>query len=168
MEILNLVMVAMIGLVSVILVYLILRRFFKKKAYRFEMIFMTPGIDDHHTVYDDELSFEHEVGNKTYDIKAERLYRLKPGFLGKLGDKIVGVKERFIVVYQHNETEPIAPGEIAVSARILKEVGESSALDNALRSEFNVPWDLKKILMIIGFLVIAVIVWFLISGDVTL
>ncbi len=132
------------------------------------MIFMIPGLNDHQVVDGDELDFTHKVGEKEYAVKAERLYRLKPRFLKGLWYKYKGIKTSFIVVYQHEKTDPVAPVEVAVSARILKKVSESRALDKALKSEFSAPWDLKKILMVIGFLVIAVVVWYLISGDVTL
>lgn len=146
-----------------VLIFLIWRNL-KKLPYKFDMVFMTPGINDHQNVDGEKLDFKH----KDHEIKAERLYRLKPGALRKIWFKLRGIKESFIVVFQYEQTEPIAPVEVAASARMIKVVSESRALDKALRSEFSVPWDLKKILMVIGFLVIAVVVWFLISGDVVL
>lgn len=150
------------------LLFFILRSVLKKKPYLFKMCFMTPGVDSHFTVYGDKLDFKHKVGEKEYVIKAERLYRIKPGILRKIVYKFRGIKESFIIVYQDNQTEPLAPVKVKVSARILKEVSESRALDKALRAEFKVPWDLRKILMVIGFLVVAIIVWVLISGEVVL
>ena len=148
--------------------FLILRVVLKKDPYKFYMIFMTPGVDKNVIVYGDSLDFNHKIGNKTYNIKAERLYRFKPKLARKILHKFRGIKQCFIIVYQHKKTDPLAPVDVKVSARILKEVSESRALDKALRSEFSVPWDLKKILMVIGFLVIAIIVWVVISGDVSL
>ena len=168
MELIYLIGWSVLGVSSSILIALILRVLIEKKQYRIEMIFMTPGLNDHQEVDGNELDFKHKVGGTEYEVKAERLYRLKPGFLKGLWYKYKGIKTSFIVVYQHEKTEPVAPVAVAVSARILKKVSESRALDKALRSEFSVPWDLKKILMVIGFLVIAVVIWFLISGDVVL
>lgn len=147
---------------------LILRVVLKKPPYKFKMVFMTPGVDKHFTVYGDSLDFKHKVGDQEYEIKAERLYRFKPGRARKILHKFRGIKESFVIVYQYEKTEPLAPVTVKVSARILKEVSESRALDKALRSEFSVPWDLKKIIMVIGFLVLAVIVWVVISGEVTI
>ncbi len=158
---------SVLGVAASILIALIIRVLIKKTKYRIEMVFMTPGLNDHQVVDGDELDFTHTVGEKKYAVKAERLYRLKPGFLKGLWCKYKGIKTSFIVVYQHNKTDPVAPVTVAVSARILKKVSESRALDKALKSEFSAPWDLKKILMVIGFLVIAIVVWYLISGDVT-
>lgn len=139
----------------------------KRTRYLFEMVFMSPGVNDHFTVYGDTLDFKHKVGETEYEIKAERLYRLKPGMLKRIWLKIRGVNQCFIVVYQDKKTEPVAPVDVKVSARILKEVSESRALDKALRSEFKVPWDLRKIILVIGFLVVAVVIWVMISGEVS-
>lgn len=147
---------------------IVAKRYRKKKPYKFNMIFRTPGLDTHFTVFGDCLDFSHKVAEKEYEIKAERLYRLKPKIITKIWYKLRGIKESFIIVYLHGKTEPLAPVEVEVSARILKEVSESRALDKALRSEFSVPWDLKKILMVVGFLVIAVVVWMIMSGEINL
>ena len=173
MELPVLIFYILVGIIVPVLLFMMLRIALKKKPYKFKMIFRTPGLDTHFTVYGDNLDFSHKIAEKEYEIKAERLYRLKPNrlkpkILTKIWFKIQGVKESFIIVYLHGKTEPLAPVNVAVSARILKEVSESRALDKALRSEFSVPWDLKKILMVVGFLVIAVVVWVLISGEVNL
>lgn len=154
--------------ISPIVLFLVLRIVLKKDPYKFKMIFRSPGVDSHVTVYGASLDFSHTVDSTEYEIKAERLYRVKPGRLRKLVHKVRGIKESFVIVYQHEKTEPLAPGKVKVSARILKEVSESRALDRALKSEFKVPWDLKKILMVIGFLVVAVVIWVVISGEVAI
>ena len=168
MELPQLVFWILMVTVVPVLVFLILQVWLKKPPYRFKMIFRTPGVDAHETVYGDTLDFKHKIKNQEYEIKAERLYRYKPGIARKMLNKFRGIKETFFIVYLDQKTEPLAPVKVKVSARILKEVSESRALDKALRSEFKVPWDMKKILMVIGFLIVAVIVWVVISGDITL
>ena len=168
MELPQLVFWVLMLVIVPITVFMILRSVLKKPPYLFRMCFMTPGVDKHFTVYGDSLDFTHEIDEKKYEIKAERLYRFKPSLARKIFYKFRGIKQCFIIVYQHKKTDPLAPVDVKVSARILKEVSESRALDKALRSEFSVPWDLKKILMVIGFLVIAIIVWVVISGDVSI
>ena len=168
MELPVLIFWIVVGLMSPVLIFLILRVVLKKKPYKFKMIFRTPGLDEHFTVYGDTLDFSHKVGEKEYSIKAERLYRLKPRIHIRMWYKFRGIKKSFIIVYLDKQTDPVAPVPVEVSARILREVSESRALDKALRSEFKVPWDMKKILMVIGFLVIAVVVWTLISGEISL
>lgn len=168
MELPQLVFWILMLVIVPVLAFLILRVVLKKDPYKFKMIFRTPGVDKHFSVYGDSLDFKHKIGSDEYEIKAERLYRLKPGRARKILHKIRGIKESFVIVYQAEKTEPLAPVTVKVSSRILKEVSESRALDKALRSEFKVPWDMKKILMVIGFLVVAVIVWVVISGDVTI
>ena len=168
METPQLVFWVLMLIIGLALVFLILRSVLKKPPYLVKMIFMTPGVDKHETVYGDSLDFNHKIGNKTYKIKAERLYRFKPKLPRKILHKFRGIKQCFIIVYQDKKTEPLAPVDVKASARIIKEVSESRALDKALKSEFSVPWDLKKILMVIGFLVIAIIVWVVISGDVSI
>ena len=168
MELPVLVFWILVVIIVPVLLFMMLRITLKKKPYKFKMIFMTPGLDNHVTVYGDALDFSHSIDRKEYQIKAERLYRLKPKILRKIWFKLQGVKENFIVVYQQGKTDPVAPVDVKVSARILKEVSESRALDKALRSEFAVPWDLKKILMVVGFLVIVVVVWVLMSGEINL
>ena len=168
MELPHLVFWILMLVIVPVLAGLILRAVLKKKPYKFKMIFRTPGVDQVVTAYGDSLDLKHKIGNMLYEIKAERLYRLKPGRVRKILNKFIGIKKSFVIVYQNGKTEALAPGTVKVSARILKEVSESRALDKALRSEFKVPWDLKKILMVVVFLVVAVIVWVVISGDVSI
>lgn len=155
-------------LLCVIVFVMVLRRSLKKKLYKFKMVFRAPGVDKHMTIYGDDLDSTHTIDSKTYEIKAERLYRLRPRIARRLWNKFRGIKASFIIIYQHRKTNPLAPVEVKVSARILKEVSESRALDKALRSEFSVPWDLKKILMVMGFLVVAVAIWVLMSGEINI
>ncbi len=146
--------------------FMILRIVLKKPPYQFKMIFRSPGVDEHITVYGDKLDFEQEIEKKKYAIKAERLYRVKPGLWMRIFNKFRGVKESFVIIYLHNKKTALAPVTVHASARIIYEVSQSRALNKAFSSEFSVPWDLKKILMVIGFLVVAVIIYVVISGDV--
>ncbi len=168
MDLPQLVFWILMGVIVPVLAFLILRAVLKKEPYKFKMSFRVPGVDKMDTVYGSSLEFKHDIDNKEYEIKAERLYRYRPGKVRKIIHKFKGIKESFFIVYQYNKTEPLAPHKFKVSSRILKEVSESRALDKALRSEFKVPWDMKKILMVIGFLVIAVVVWAVISGEISI
>lgn len=168
MDIPNLVFMALAVVVIPILGFIILRIVLKREPYEFDMVFMKPGVNDHVMIRGSSLDFEHEIDGKKYEIKSDRLYRVKPGFPVRIWMKIRSVRERFTVVYPDTKTEPIAPVEVGVTARILKEVNESRALDKALRSEFKVPMDMKKILLIIGFLVICSIIYVLMSGEIAI
>jgi hypothetical protein len=68
------------------------------------------------------------------------------------------------VTFQDGQTEPISQGTVKVTSRILKEVNESKALDKALKGEFRMGMDLKKILMILGIVLVVVISYVLYSG----
>ena len=147
---------------------IILRTIMKRDPYEFELIFMRPGIDDHVKIRGSSLDFTHEINKKKYTIEPDRLYRIKPGIGGKIWKWITGVKESFLVIYQHNKTKPISTPKVKISARILKEVHESRALGTALKSEFKMPMDLKKIALIIGFVVIAAVVYVLVTGEIAI
>lgn len=153
----------LVGVLAVLTLFAV-RRYLKKKPYEFILVFMRPGVNDHVKVRGSSLDFKHEHGNKKYEIKSDRLYRVKPRFPVRVWWWFIGVKERFLTVYRHKQTVPIAPIPVQVTARILKEVHESRALGMAMRSEFKVPMDLKKILMIVGFLVLVAIVYVLVMG----
>jgi len=133
------------------------------------MIFMKPGIDEHTKIRGSSLEFETEkINGKKYQIKADRLYRVKAGPRGGLVRWIKGITGSFIAVYQDKQTDPIVTPSVAVSSRILKEVHESRALGSALKSEFKVPWDMKKILLVIGFIIIAAVVYVLVTGEIAI
>ncbi len=140
----------------------------RKKPYAFEMIFMRPGVNKHILVRGDKLNFTHEIDKKKYKVQPDRLYRVKPSKLLKFWMKFTGVKEKFIVSYQHKKTSPIFTKGVKVSTRILKEVNESRALGKAMRSEFKVSMDLKKILMIVGVVVIGIIAYLIVMGDLVI
>ena len=146
------------------LLIIAVRRLLKREPYEFILVFMRPGVNDHVTVSGSSLDFKHAHGNKNYEVKSDRLYRVKPRFPVRLWWWFIGVKERFTTVYRHKQTVPVEPIPVQVTSRILKEVHESRALGQAMRSEFKVPMDLKKILMIVGFLVLVAIVYVLVMG----
>lgn len=161
--------IGLAGLVIPALGVIVLRTYLKKEPYEFEMVFMKPGIDEHTKIRGSSLEFETpEIGEKKYKIKADRLYRVKPGQIGKLVKWIKGISGSFIAVYQDGETDPIETPSVKISARILKEVQNSRALGSALKSEFKVPMDLKKILLIVGVVIIGAVVYILMSGEIAL
>jgi len=147
---------------------IVLRGILKREPYEFELIFMRPGVDDHVKIWGSSLEFKHEINKKEYEIEPDRLYRIKPGIRGKIWRWITGVKESFLVIYQYKKTKPISTPKVKISARILKEVHESRALGTALKSEFKIPMDLKKIALIIGFVVIAAVVYVLVTGEIAI
>ena len=164
MDIAFLVFKILMVFVLIPLLLVAVRRILKKEPYEFILVFMRPGVNDHVKVGGSSLDFTHKHGKKEYEIKSDRLYRVKPRFPVRLWWRFLGVKERFLTVYRHKQTTPIEPEAIQVTARILKEVHDSRALGQAMRSEFKVPMDLKKILMIVGFLVIVAIVYVIVMG----
>lgn len=152
-----------IGIPSIILI-LVLKKNMKREAYEFVLVFMRPGVNDHVLIRGSKLDFIFEHDKKKYQIKSDRLYRVKPPRPLRLWWRFIGVKERFLSVYPHGEKEPIGPTQVKVTTRILKQVNDSRALNKAMSSEFKVPWDLKKILMIVGFVVIVAVVYVLVMG----
>ncbi|MBA7491396.1 hypothetical protein ES702_01941 [subsurface metagenome] len=152
----------------IIIFYAFLKVMSKGGIYQFELVFMGPGVNQHEFIRGDSLDFEHERESKKVKITSDRLYRVKPGIFKRLLFKIKGINQKFIVIYQKGKKIPVAPVEIKISSRVLGEVKESRALDKALKSEFAIPMDLKKILMIMGFLVIVVIAWLVVTGQVVI
>lgn len=150
---------------AAVLLSFILIKSLRSDPYQFEVITMSPGVNHHEIISGEKLEFIHDMDGTEYEIKSERLYRVKVGPLTGLWFRLRGIKKRFIVSFQSEQTEPIAPaGELKVTARILKEVNESRALDKALRGEFSMPLDLKKILLIMGFVVVVIIAYVLVMG----
>lgn len=161
------VILSIIGIVSLLLIYLIWR-VTVKKVYQFELIFMRAGVNDHIFLRESRLSFTHEYNAKEYKITSDRLYRVKPPIFTRLIFKLKGIKQRFIVIFQKGKKTPIKPIEVSVSSRVLDEVRKSRALDRALRSEFALPMDLKKIIIILGFVVVVIISYLVVTGQVVI
>lgn len=136
----------------------------RSKPYQFDLIMMSPGVNDHYRIEGENLEFEHAHDGKKYEVKADRLYRVRVGLWMSLWFRVKGIKQRFLIAFHHKKTSPIKPVDVKVSARVLKEVNESRALGKALRSEFRVPFDLKKILLIMGFVVVVVIAYVMVMG----
>lgn len=159
----------LIGLLIGLIFFMVFKILFKSPGrYQFNLIFMTPGVNPHETVYNDELEFSHEFRNRTYEIKADRLYRLRPGKARKYFNRLRNVREVFTVAYLYKKTKPLGPISVNVSNRILKEVNESRALDRGMRGEFKLPMDMKKLLMVVGVIVVVIVAYILVSGDLVL
>lgn len=161
------ILIALTAIVSFIMLWF-LWRLRVKNIYQFELIFMRAGVNDHVFVRQSELSFKHEYNKKEYSITSDRLYRVKPPIFTRLSFKLKGIKQRFIVVFQKGKKTPIKPIEIEVSSRVLNEVRKSRALDKALRSEFAIPMDLKKIIIILGFVVVVIVSYLVVTGQVVI
>lgn len=166
MKIINLALMMISGVAASILMFLTARIFLKKKPYEFEMVFMRPGVNEHKMIRGASLDSEYEIDGEKYEITSDRLYRVKPRFPVRIFMRLRSIEQRFIVVYSHKKKDPIEPVDVTVTARILKEVNESRALDRAMRSEFKVPMDMKKILMILGVLIISAVIYVLMTGEI--
>jgi hypothetical protein len=130
---------------------------------------MTPGVNYHKRIKGDSLEFSFKDGETEYQVKSDRLYRVKVGRLTGLWFRLRGIKKRFKIGFQDKKTEAIqVPDQVKVSSRLMKEVNESRALDKAMRGEFKVPLDLKKILLIMGFIVVVIIAYVLVTGEVVI
>lgn len=159
------VITGIVGIVCLIMLWF-LWRIRVKKIYQFELIFMRAGVNDHVFVRGSELSFKHEYNAKEYDIASDRLYRVKPQIFTRFSFMLKGIKKRFIVVFQKGKKTPIKPIEVSVSSRVLNEVRKSRAIDKALKSEFAIPMDLKKIIIILGFIVVVIVSYLVVTGQV--
>lgn len=132
------------------------------------MIFMRPGVNDHEFFRSENLDFNHDHDSKKYEIKSERIYRVKPGLLKRIQFRIVGINQLFIIAFQDGKTEPIKPGTVIITSRSLGEVNDSQALKKALKNEFAIPMDLKKIVIIIGCVLLAVVVILVATGQLVI
>lgn len=152
-----------------IFVYLIVRwRLNVDKKYQFEFVFMRPGVNYHDLFRGDELEFEREYEEKKYKITSERLYRVKPRIMKRIQFKLVGINQKFIVTFQNKKYVPLEPVKVKVSSRILGEVKDSRALFKALKNEFSIPMDLKRIVIIIGGIMIVALVYLVATGQVVI
>lgn len=155
------------GLLILIVVYIVWRRGVKK-IYQFELIFMKAGVNQHEMIRGDSLNFTHEFDSKNFEIKSDRLYRVKPGLPTRIYFRFVGISQRFILAFQTGKEDPITSIKHKVSSRVLCEVKDSRALDKALRNEFAVPMDLKKMIIIAGIGILVVVVYLVATGQVVI
>jgi hypothetical protein len=160
-EILFYILCTVVGiLIGLFVIYLKKGR---KEPYEFLVINMRAGVNAHKKIKGESLEFETTIDNKKIKIMPDRLYRVKSGRVRKILDRFYGIKQRFLVIYQKGKKEPIKPPSVKVSARILKQVNESRALGKSLSSEFSVPMDLKKILIIFGFVLVVIVAWYIVQ-----
>lgn len=162
------VVIMMLAFIVCLFSLALIRRFLKSDPYQFEIVLMSPGVNDHQIISGAALEWEFTHEKKKYQIKSERLYRVKVRLPLRVWFYLRGIKQRFLIVFQHKKTKPVTAEEVEVSTRVLKKVNESKALGKALRSQFAVPMDLKKILLIIGFLVVVVIAYVMVTGEVAI
>jgi len=161
------ILLSLIVTVCIFMVFLIWRTRVQK-IYQFEMIFMKPGVNEHEFFKSENLDFEHDHDSKKYKIKSERIYRVKPGLFTRIKFKLMGINQLFIIAFQAGKTEPIKPGPVKITSRILGEVKDSQALKKALKNEFAIPMDLKKIVIIIGCVLLAVVVFLVATGQLVI
>jgi len=153
---------------GLILVYLLLKVTSRGDQYQFELVFMEAGVNKHIFTRKNDLNFEYENDSDTYQIKSDRLYRVKPGILGRLIYKLKGINQGFIVIFQKEKKAPVAPVDVKITSNVLGEVRDSRALSKAFKAEFSVPMDLKKLLIIMAFVVVGVLVFLVMTGQVVI
>lgn len=151
-----------------VILYFILKVLSMGEKYQFELVFMDAGVNKHIFTRKNELNFEHKNNSKTYQIKSDRLYRVKPGIMGRLIYKLKGINQGFIVIFQKGKESPVAPVDVKITSNVLGEVRDSRALSKAFKAEFSVPMDLKKILIIMALVVIAVLAFLVMTGQVVI
>jgi len=155
--------------VLMIFVYLGVRwRLNVTKKYQFDFIFMRPGVNYHEIIRGDELEFSLNYESDEYKITSERLYRVKPRLMKRIQFKLVGINQKFIVAFQNGKYVPLEPVKVNVSSRILGEVKDSRALFKALKNEFSIPMDLKKIVIIIGGIMIVALIYLVATGQMVI
>lgn len=157
-----------LGLLVMVIVGIVIRFLLKKKPYLFELVVMTPGVNKHILVYTDALEFDHDEENLNLKIDSDRLFRVKPSFRERMIFRVRGVKNKFMVIYRKGKKTPVSFETADVSARVLKIIDESRALSKAMESEFSIPWDLKKAVIALGFLIIVVVAWLVATGQVVI
>lgn len=139
-----------------------------KKPYQFEIIFMKSGFNDHVFIRGDSLDFTHDHDSKKYTIKSDRLYRVKPSIAMRVYFKLVGISQGFLIVFQKGKKIPVSPADVKISSRVLNEVKESRALDKALKNEFHVQMDLKRIIIILGVVILGIVIYLVATGQVVI
>jgi len=151
-----------------IMLYFLFKIASRGDQYQFELVFMDAGVNKHIFTRKNELNFGYENDSETYQIKSDRLYRVKPGLIGRLIYKLKGINQGFIVIFQKEKKVPVAPVDVKITSNVLGEVRDSRALSKAFKAEFSVPMDLKKILIIMGCAVIGVLVFLVMTGQVVI
>lgn len=156
----------LVVILVLLLAFIIVRMIFGKDPYLFELIQMRPGVNSHIRVYSKTLEFKHKNGDLELEIDTDRIYRVKPSFAERIKFRIQGVSNKFTVIYREKKKAPVSFETSEVSSRVLKIIEESRALEKAMRDEFSIPWDLKKIVLIFGFLLVVAIVYLVATGQV--
>lgn len=137
------------------------------KNYEFEIIILKPGVNSHSTHTGKDMTHGHKgPDEKTYELKAENLYRIKPDIITRLKYKLRGINAGFIIPFKSGSEDPISYSVPAFSARVIKTVHESRALSSALKDEFAKELGLKTFFMYFLLMAGAVVVFLVLTGQI--
>lgn len=151
-----------------ILVILIIRLWSLKGRYVFDLVQMMPGVNKYTRVKSDKLEFKHKIGDMELEIESDRLYRVKSPLHEKIIFWIRGISNKFLVIYRKGKNKPVKFETSKVSARTMKIIEESRALEAAMKDEFSIPWDMKKFIIVLGALIIISVTYLVMTGQVVI
>lgn len=140
-----------------------------KRKYEFEIIILKDGVNSHSKHTGDSMTHSHEgPDDQTYELKAENLYRIKPGIIQRIRYKFRGINAGFIIPFHESDESPISYRVPAFSARVIKTVHESRALSSALKDEFAKALDIKTFFMYFLLMAGAIVVFLVMTGQVVI
>jgi len=115
------------------------------------------------------MTHEHEGPDGTvFKIRPENLFKVAPGIRDRIRYKLRNIDSKFMVVIQEDEDTPISYVSPKYTSRVLKQVAESKALSEALKDEFSKDVNFKTLFMYFMLLVVAGVVFMVITGQVNI
>jgi len=104
----------------------------------------------------------------SYEIDPRVLYEVDPTFIQNVSWTLRGIHSVFLVVFRKGHTKPVKYESPKRSAYVLKTVEESQALSQALKKEFAGDFSLKKFFMYLVLLCVAIVLYLLLTGKLTI
>jgi len=107
-------------------------------VYKVSVRILIPGCNIHKDVTTRELPCDVEIGDKTYKIGIEDMYKVKHSFIKRPIYWLMGVKGRYLCVFRSSENgAPIRNIETQATPVLIRNVKKSKILGKALAEIFK-------------------------------
>lgn len=114
------------------------------------------------------MTHKHKLPNNvTINVAPENIYRIKPGFMGRLKWKLRRINAGFLVVFGTDSKKAVSYESPKYSAKVLKTINESRALKTALKEEFKQAVNTKTLFMYFLLIAGAVVVYLFMTGQLS-
>lgn len=126
---------------------------YKKGMYRVHMRIFDRGILHHRVIRTNDLGITVKIPDVgDFDIKTQWLFKEKKFFLWRLTDRLKGIKQNFITMYEVGNSDPFqfSLAYPKVSGGHLNTIKQSNALSDALKSWVQTKFDTRMLVIILA------------------